>query len=59
MYKEIYQKAKAYEQETVRFLMDMVRIPAFSTKEKDVIECIKKKWKPQVLMKCLWILSAT
>jgi acetylornithine deacetylase/succinyl-diaminopimelate desuccinylase-like protein len=43
MYKEILNKAKAYESDTVRFLMDMVRIPAFSTKEKEVIECIKKE----------------
>jgi putative selenium metabolism hydrolase len=43
MYQEILKKAKAYEQETVRFLMDMVRIPSFSTKEKDVIYCIKKE----------------
>jgi len=40
MYNKIYEKAKAYENETVRFLMDMVRIPAFSTKEKEVVECI-------------------
>lgn len=43
MYKEIYAKAKAYEAETVRFLMDMVRIPSFSTKEKDVVLAIKKE----------------
>jgi len=43
MYFEILKKAKAYESETVRFLMDMVRIPAFSTKEKDVIDCIKRE----------------
>ncbi|MDD2210319.1 MAG: YgeY family selenium metabolism-linked hydrolase [Candidatus Cloacimonetes bacterium] len=43
MYKEIFEKAKAYEQVTTRFLMDMVRIPAFSTKEKEVIDCIKKE----------------
>ncbi len=40
MYKEIYEKAKTYETETIRCLMDMVRIPAFSTKEKDVVEYI-------------------
>ncbi|PKN78573.1 MAG: YgeY family selenium metabolism-linked hydrolase [Candidatus Cloacimonetes bacterium HGW-Cloacimonetes-1] len=41
MYKEIYNKAKQYETDTVNFLMDMVRIPAFSTLEKDVCLCIK------------------
>ena len=43
MYKEIYAKAKAYEADTVRFLMDMVRIPSFSTKEKEVILAIKEE----------------
>ncbi|MCK9557672.1 MAG: M20/M25/M40 family metallo-hydrolase, partial [Candidatus Cloacimonetes bacterium] len=43
MYKRILNKANAYQEETVRFLMDMVRIPAFSTKEKDVIECIRNE----------------
>jgi len=43
MYKEIMAKAKAYEDTSTRFLMDMVRIPAFSTKEKDVVECILKE----------------
>lgn len=41
MYQEILNCAKSYEAETVRFLMDMVRIPAFSTKEKEVVLCIK------------------
>jgi len=36
-------KAKEYEAETASFLMDMIRIPAFSTKEKDVVLCIKKE----------------
>jgi len=45
MYKKIYEKAKAYENETVRFLMDMVRIPAFSTKEKELVECIADEMK--------------
>jgi putative selenium metabolism hydrolase len=43
MYKEILNRARAYEPETVRFLMDMVKIPSFSTKEKDVIHCIKSE----------------
>lgn len=40
MYKEIYSKAKDYQDTSSRFLMDMIRIPAFSTKEKEVVECI-------------------
>jgi len=43
MYKEIYDKAKSYEETSSRFLMDMIRIPAFSTKEKEVVECILKE----------------
>ena len=43
MYKEILAKAVQYEDETVRFLTDMVSIPAFSTKEKDVVLCIKNE----------------
>ncbi|MDD4309787.1 MAG: YgeY family selenium metabolism-linked hydrolase [Candidatus Cloacimonetes bacterium] len=43
MYKEIYAKAKNYEDISTRFLMDMIRIPAFSTKEKEVVECILKE----------------
>ncbi len=43
MYKDIYTKAKHYEETSTRFLMDMIRIPAFSTKEKEVVECILKE----------------
>ena len=43
MYKEIMAKAKHYEETSARFLMDMIRIPAFSTKEKEVVECILKE----------------
>ncbi len=41
MYKEIMEKAKQYEQETTQFLCDMIGHPSFSTKEKEVIDCIK------------------
>ncbi len=34
MYKEIYERAKHYEDTNARFLMDIVKIPSFSTKEK-------------------------
>jgi putative selenium metabolism hydrolase len=43
MYREILAKAVHYEDETVRFLTDMVAIPAFSTKEKEVVLCIKNE----------------
>jgi len=41
MFNEIRQKARQYETDTVNFLMDMIRIPAFSTKEQAVIERIR------------------
>ena len=43
MFDQIMQKARDYESESVRYLMDMIRIPAFSTKEKEVVEYIKKE----------------
>lgn len=43
MYKQIMEKAKVHENDTVRFLCDMIRHPSFSTKEHDVIQCIKKE----------------
>ena len=44
-YEKIFARAKELEQDTARFLMDMVRVPSFSTKEKDVIAVIKKEMK--------------
>ena len=43
MFDQIRQKAIKLESESVRYLMDMVRIPAFSTKEKEVVEYIKQE----------------
>lgn len=43
IYDQIAAKARAYEKDTAEFLVSMVKIPSFSTKEKDVIEVIKKK----------------
>jgi putative selenium metabolism hydrolase len=43
MYKEIFARAKHYEDTNTRCLMDMVKIPSFSTKEKEVAECILKE----------------
>jgi putative selenium metabolism hydrolase len=36
-------RAKSLEQDTVRILCDLVRTPSFSSKEKDVIEVIRKE----------------
>jgi putative selenium metabolism hydrolase len=44
-YKAIQQRAKALEKDTVRFLADLVRTPSFSSKEKQVIQVIKKEMK--------------
>src|ERR1035441_6627225 len=44
-YKAIHQRAKALEKDTVRFLADLVRTPSFSSKEKQVIQVIKKEMK--------------
>ncbi|MRR51823.1 MAG: M20/M25/M40 family metallo-hydrolase, partial [Rhodocyclaceae bacterium] len=43
LYTQIAQKAKDYEQQTAQFLMDMVRIPSYSCKEKDVVLRIKQE----------------
>ena len=43
MYKKILERAKELEKETTEFLADMVRVPSFSTKEKGVIDVIKKE----------------
>jgi putative selenium metabolism hydrolase len=44
-YKAIQQRAKALDKDTVRFLADLVRTPSFSSKEKQVIQVIKKEMK--------------
>ena len=43
IYSKIAQRAKELELDTANFLMDMVRTPAFSCKEKEVIQVIKKE----------------
>jgi putative selenium metabolism hydrolase len=43
IYQDIQKRSKELESETVRFLADMVRTPSFSSKEKDVIEVIRKE----------------
>ena len=41
--KQIATKAKELEQDTTRILMDLVRTPSFSGKEKDVVAVIRKE----------------
>lgn len=43
MYDKIMERARAYESESVRYLTDMIRIPAFSTKEKEIVEYLLKE----------------
>ncbi|HNT52929.1 MAG TPA: YgeY family selenium metabolism-linked hydrolase, partial [Candidatus Syntrophosphaera sp.] len=43
MYDKIMERARAYESESVRYLTDMIRIPAFSTKEKELVEYLLKE----------------
>lgn len=43
IYNKIKQRADELEKETANFLMDMIRVPSFSCKEKDVIQVIKKE----------------
>ncbi len=43
LYKNIYDSSKKYEMETAEILMDLIRTPSFSCKEKDVILVIKEK----------------
>lgn len=41
--RKILDRAKALEGDTARFLMDMVRVPSFSGKEREVIQVIKQE----------------
>ena len=43
LYSQIAKKSKEYEKDTSGFLMDMVRIPSYSCKEKDVVLRIKQE----------------
>jgi putative selenium metabolism hydrolase len=45
IYKNIFNRAKELEKDTANFLMDMIRVPSFSGKEKEVIQVIKKEMK--------------
>jgi putative selenium metabolism hydrolase len=43
IYNKIKHRADELEKDTANFLMDMIRVPSFSCKEKDVIQVIKKE----------------
>jgi putative selenium metabolism hydrolase len=43
IYQQITARARTLEKDIVEFLADMVRVPAFSTKEREVIQVIKKE----------------
>lgn len=43
LYEKIQQRSKELENETIQFLMDMIKTPSFSGKEKEVIQVIKKE----------------
>jgi putative selenium metabolism hydrolase len=45
IYNKIKQRADELEKDTANFLMDMIRVPSFSCKEKEVIQVIKKEMK--------------
>lgn len=45
MSRDILQKAKQYEQEIVNFLIDIIRIPSLSGREKDVVDRILDEMK--------------
>ncbi len=45
IFQKINELSKRYEMDTAHFLGDMVKIPAFSTKEKEVIERISEEMK--------------
>ncbi len=43
LYQTIYDRAKAIENDTVRILMDLVRTPSFSSKEKEVVRVVRRE----------------
>lgn len=43
IYNKINKRAKELERDTANFLMDMIRVPSFSCKEKEVVQVIKKE----------------
>jgi putative selenium metabolism hydrolase len=43
LYQTIYSRAKTIEQDTVRILMDLVRVPSFSAKEKEAVQVVRRE----------------
>ena len=43
LYQTIYSRAKEIENDTVRILMDLVRTPSFSSKEKEAVQVVRKE----------------
>jgi putative selenium metabolism hydrolase len=43
LYQTICSRAKAIEQDTVRILMELVRVPSFSSKEKEAIQIVRRE----------------
>jgi putative selenium metabolism hydrolase len=48
LYEQILTRARELEAETARFLCDLVRTPSFSTKEKDVVDVIRREMQKKV-----------
>ncbi|MGA2624117.1 MAG: YgeY family selenium metabolism-linked hydrolase [Bacteroidota bacterium] len=43
LYQAIYDRAKEIENDTVRILMDLVRTPSFSSKEKEAVQVVRRE----------------
>lgn len=43
LYQMIYDRAKEIENDTVRILMDLVRTPSFSSKEKEAVQVVRRE----------------
>lgn len=43
LYQTIYRRAKDIENDTVRILMDLVRTPSFSSKEKEAVQVVRRE----------------
>lgn len=43
LYQTIYDRAKEIENDTIRILMDLVRTPSFSSKEKEAVQVVRRE----------------
>lgn len=43
LYQTIYSHARAIEQDTVRIVMDLVRVPSFPSKEKEAVQVVRRE----------------